>query len=108
MWVFVMALVGYGSNDKRLRVWEKVDWMDANIFIRDYYLQYTNFMSLSDKESMIVNPVITAHTSRKKEEIKILTRLHSSFVLWRSLNWIKGWGRENIFCVDFWDGCTEK
>ena len=27
MWVLVMVLVGYGSNDNRLRLWEKVDWM---------------------------------------------------------------------------------
>ena len=33
-------------------------------------LRYANFMSLSDKESLIVSPVITAHTLRKKAEIK--------------------------------------
>ena len=27
MWVLVMALVGYGSNDNKFKVWEKVDWM---------------------------------------------------------------------------------
>ena len=27
MRVLVMALVGYGSNDNRLNVWEKVKWM---------------------------------------------------------------------------------
>ena len=41
----------------------------ANVFIRDYSLQYTNFLSLSDKESVIGSPVITAHTLRKKWEI---------------------------------------
>ena len=34
----------------------------ASIFIRDYYLQYTNFLSLSNRESVIVSPVITVHT----------------------------------------------
>ena len=38
----------------------------ASIFIRDYYLQYTNFLRLSNKESVIVSPVITVHTLRKK------------------------------------------
>ena len=38
----------------------------ATIFIKDYYLQYTNFLSLSDKKSVIVSPVITVHTLRKK------------------------------------------
>ena len=42
----------------------------ASIFIRDYYLQYTNFLSLSDKGSMIVNPVTTVHTLRRKERLK--------------------------------------
>ena len=27
IWVLLMVLVGYGSNDNRLRVWEKVDWI---------------------------------------------------------------------------------
>ena len=42
----------------------------ANIFIRDYYLQYTNFLSLRYKESVTVNPDTTVHTLGKKEEIK--------------------------------------
>ena len=61
----------------------------ASIFIEDYYLQYTNFLSLSDKESVIVIPVITTNILRKKGEItavSVLTRLSISQVLWRSLN----------------------
>ena len=46
MQVIVMALVGYGSNDSRLRVWETVhgllDIMITSIF-RDYCLQYNHF-----------------------------------------------------------------
>ena len=26
MWILRMVLVGYGSNDERLRKWERVDW----------------------------------------------------------------------------------
>ena len=47
------------------------------------YLQYTNFLNLRDKELVIASPVITAHTLRKKREIKtvsFLTRLSSSLV----------------------------
>ena len=43
-----------------------------------------NFLSLSDKELVIVSPVISVHTLRKKGEIKtmpFLTKLHSSLVL---------------------------
>ena len=72
----------------------------ASIFIRDCYLQYTNFISLNDKESVIVSPVITVHTLRKKGEMKTvsdLTRLPGYLVLWRSLNWLNGCGRENFF-----------
>ena len=34
----------------------------ASIFVRDYYLQYTDFLSLSNKESVIVSPIITFYT----------------------------------------------
>ena len=53
----------------------------ASIFIRDYNLQYTNFLSLSDKESVIVSRVITVHSLGKKGEIKtvsVSTRLLGS------------------------------
>ena len=55
----------------------------ASIFIRDYYLQYTNFLSLSDKGSMIVNPVTTVHTLRRKGEVKtvpVITKVPSSLI----------------------------
>ena len=55
----------------------------ASIFIRDYYLQYTNFLSLSDKGSMIVSPVTTVHTLRRKGEVKtvpVITKVPSSLI----------------------------
>ena len=73
---------------------------EASIFIREYYLQYTNLMRLNNKESVIVSRVITVHTLGKKGEIETvsdLTRLPGYLVLWRSLNWLNAWGRENIF-----------
>ena len=82
-----MLLVEYGSNENRLGVWEKVvGWffiLIASIFVRDNYLQYTNFLSLSDKGSVIVIPVIPVYTLRKKIEIKtvsVLTTLPCSLV----------------------------
>ena len=45
--------------------------------------QLTNFLSLGDKESVIVVSVITVHTLRRKGEIKtvsVLIRLSSSLV----------------------------
>ena len=59
--------------------------------------------------SAINNQWLSAHTLRKKEEIKIvsvLTRLPSSLVPWHNLNWRNGQGGENIFGVDCWVGCT--
>ena len=32
MWVLVMGLVGYGSNNNSLRAWEKVDWMACHSY----------------------------------------------------------------------------
>ena len=42
----------------------------ASIIFRDYCLQYTNFLSLSDKESVIVSTMISVRTSGKHGEIK--------------------------------------
>ena len=36
-------------------------------------MQYTNFLILSDKESVIVSPFVTFHTLRKKGEIKAVS-----------------------------------
>ena len=61
----------------------------ASIFVGDYYLQYTNFLSLSNKESVIVSPVIIVHTLGKNGEIKIvsvLARRPSSLVPCSNLN----------------------
>ena len=83
----------------------------TSIFIRDYFFITRNFLSLSDKESVIVNSAITVHNLRRKAEIKIvsvLTRLPSSLVSWCSLNCLNGWDRETIFGVECWAGCTQK
>ena len=58
-WV-VMVLGGYGSNENRLGYEKKwIEWFTiplVSIFIKDYHLQHKNFLSLSDKESVIVRP----------------------------------------------------
>ena len=61
-----MILIGYGRNNNRLEMWEKVDWM----IYHNYYVQYNHFMSLSDKEPVTVSVVTTVHTLTKKREIK--------------------------------------
>ena len=45
----------------------------TNFFLREFYLQYTNFLSLTDKESVIVSAVIPAHNTEKQEEIKTVS-----------------------------------
>ena len=110
IWVLVRVLVGYGiitivwGYERSLIEWFAIPI--AGIFIRGYYLQYINVLSLGDRESVVVSPTITVHTLRKKEGNKtvlVLTRHRSSLVPLRSLNWLNGWGRENIFGVDCWD-----
>ena len=62
-------------------------------------------------ESVTVCPVVTVHTLRRKGEIEtvsVLTRLPSSLVTGRRLNWLNGCSRENIFGIDCWDGCKQK
>ena len=39
------------------------------------HLQYANFLSLSNEESVIVSPIVSVHTLRKKGKIKILSVL---------------------------------
>ena len=66
-----------------------------NVLLREYYLQYTNFLNLSNKELEVVSAVIPVHTSDKQEEIKslsVLTRLLCSVVPRCSSNW----GREGV------------
>ena len=48
---------------------------DLTFFIRHCYLQYTNFVSLSDKKSVIVSPVFAVHISRQKREVKTVSVL---------------------------------
>ena len=64
-----------------------MDWMDCHSDCKHLHQrllsQNTNFLSLNDKESMTVRPVITICTLKKKGEIKtvsILTRLSISLV----------------------------
>ena len=64
----------------------------ASIFIRDYYLQYTNFLSMSNKVSVIVSSIISVHTFTKKEEIQtvsVVTRLSSSLVFMTQIDLAK-------------------
>ena len=89
MWVLVMVLVRCENNDSRSRYYEKrwIGWFlipMASIFIRNYYLQYTNFLNLSNKVSVNVSSIITALTLKKKGEnqtVLVVTRLSSSLVL---------------------------
>ena len=37
MWVLVMVLIGYGSNENRLRVWDKVDWVVSHLNCKNFY-----------------------------------------------------------------------
>ena len=77
----LMVLVGYESNDNR----EWNGWFSiliTSIFLRDCYLQNTNFLSLSDKESVNLRVAIAIHVSGTQVEIKaapVLIRLFRLF-----------------------------
>ena len=113
----VMVLVEYGSNNNRLRVWGKLDWIicysDCNHLHQrssSFSLPViTNFINLREKESVVVSPVITVILWWKRERLKQCHSSRDSLVFpWGSLNWVNGWGRENAFGADCWDGCTQK
>ena len=64
----------------------------ASIFIRGYYLQYTNFLSMSNKVSVIVSSIISVHTLTKKKEIQtvsVVTGLSSSLVFMTQIDLAK-------------------
>ena len=63
-----MVLVGYGINDNKLRVREKVEWMVVH---SDY--KSSSSETTSDKESVIVRSVISVYFLRKKRKIKTVS-----------------------------------
>ena len=69
-------LTGYFCEDFPFRItqscllFRKDKACIASIFIRGYYLQYANILSLSNKESVVVSAVIPVHASGKQGEIK--------------------------------------
>ena len=71
--------------------------LNRNIFLGGFFLQYTNFLRLSEKESAIMRCVTPVHVSEKQGDIKtasILTILPHSLGPRRWLNWLNGWNRE--------------
>ena len=80
MWVLVMVVVRYVSSDTR---WDygrrRIGWFSTlieNIFIKNYYLQYTNFLSLGDK--VIVLPVYNLRKMREIKAASVLKKLPCS------------------------------
>ena len=83
MRLLVMMLVACGGNNNGLRVRVRVEWM---VFHSDFkYINYrllpanTNFLSLSDKESVIAGAAFPAHVLVRQGEIKILSVLTRLF-----------------------------
>ena len=110
-WSFVILLVGYRSNDNRFRVYENVEEiyiLILSIFFRKYYLQYTNFLRMNDKESVNVSSAIPVYALEKQEQIKTvsISSLPFSLVSWFSLNWLNGLGIEIAFGGKFKDDST--
>ena len=81
-----MVFIGYGTNDNRLRVRKKVEWLACHSDLKHLHRRLVpvmvNFLSLSnDKDFVIVSDVIPIHPSGKQEWIKtmsVLTRLPHS------------------------------
>ena len=60
-----------------------------SIFLREYYLQYTNFLRLSDNKSVIVSAGIPAHTSVKQEEIKTVSLVTGTLIQPELTKWLR-------------------
>ena len=77
----MIVSVRYESNNSRLSVYEKVDWMVCQPDLK--HLPQRILLRLGDKKSVTVSAVIPVHTSVKQEEIKtvsLLTKLSCSLV----------------------------
>ena len=77
----MIVSVRYESNNSRLSVYEKVDWMVCQSDLK--HLPQRILLRLGDKKSVIVSAVIPVHTSVKQGEIKtvsLLTKLSCSLV----------------------------
>ena len=81
MWGLVVVLVGHWNNS-RLREWglskSTVCHSVRSIFICGYYLQYTNFLSLSNKELNVVIAFIPVHALGNQGEINTFLIVHST------------------------------
>ena len=103
-WVMEVMTIGWGYG----RRW--IGWFFiriTNLFIKGYYLQCTNFLSLINKELLAASPASTVHTFRnmREREIKIvliLTWVSSSLAPWQILYWLDGWGGQKILVQTFW------
>lgn len=95
-----MLLVGHGSNDSRLRSGEKVDLIVCHSDSKHLHLKLLpkiiNFLSPSEKESVIVGSDFPVHTSEMKEKIEtmsVLTGLSCSLGPRCTLNWLNRYDR---------------
>lgn len=95
-----MLLVGHGSNDSRLRSGEKVDLIVCHSDSKHLHLKLLpkiiNFLSPSEKESVIVGSDFPVHTSEMKEKIEtmsVLTGLSCSLGPGCTLNWLNRYDR---------------
>ena len=82
-----MVLVRYGSNDNSLKVWKKVDLIVFHSDCKHLHRRLQtailitgNFLSLSDKESVIVKAVIPVNTLRNKTETKAVLNLTKPYL----------------------------
>ena len=68
-WCMGVMVMGKG-HERRWSGWFTIQI--TNIFLKDCYLQCSNFLGLSDEESVIVCAVISVHALGKQGDIKIV------------------------------------
>ena len=61
----LMVLVGFGSNDNRLRVWERVEWMVCHSYSKHLHQRPLSAICQYSEESVIVIVAIPVHALRK-------------------------------------------
>ena len=79
----VIVLVGYGSNNNRLKIYEKVYWMVCHSDFKHLPQGALLAIHQFSESAVTVTAVVPVHTSEKQKEIKtvlVLARLPHSVV----------------------------
>ena len=94
----LMVLVGYGSDDNRFRVSERVVWMVCHSDYKHIHQLVYHFFATEQT-------FIHVHAWGSRDRCSVINVLHYSLDTWSNLNWLNNWDRRKNVGADCRDGC---